>query len=84
MSVTQNGVTASQVERNDSTTSSGSGMDTPDNQVIKFTLLGLKSLMDKAGNSKGGSITVPLTSCLTGLESAVSQLTIFAFIFKAG
>jgi len=27
------------------------------------------------GNIKGGSITVPLTSCLTGLESAVWQLT---------
>jgi hypothetical protein len=25
----------------------------------------------KPGNTKGGSITVPLTSCLTGLESAV-------------
>jgi hypothetical protein len=24
-----------------------------------------------AGNTKGGSITVPLTSCLNGLESAV-------------
>ncbi len=24
-----------------------------------------------AGNTKRGSITVPLTSCLTGLESAV-------------
>jgi hypothetical protein len=24
-----------------------------------------------AGNTKGGSITVPLTSCLAGLESAV-------------
>jgi len=24
----------------------------------------------KPGNTKGGSITVPLTSCLTGLESA--------------
>jgi hypothetical protein len=23
----------------------------------------------QAGNTKGGSITVPLTSCLTGLES---------------
>jgi hypothetical protein len=33
-----------------------------------------------AGNRKGGSITVPLTSCLTGLESAVLQLTIFVFI----
>jgi hypothetical protein len=28
-----------------------------------------------------GSIIVPLTSCLTGLELAVSQLTIFVFIF---
>jgi hypothetical protein len=34
------------------------------------------------GNTKGGSITVPLTSCLTALESAVSQLTIFVFICK--
>jgi hypothetical protein len=25
----------------------------------------------KAGNTKGGNITVQLTSCLTGLESAV-------------
>ncbi len=24
-----------------------------------------------AGNTNGGSITVPMTSCLTGLESAV-------------
>jgi hypothetical protein len=28
-------------------------------------------LMAKPGNTKGGSITVPLTSCLTGLESGV-------------
>jgi hypothetical protein len=28
-------------------------------------------LLYKAGNTKGGSITVLLTSCLTGLESAV-------------
>jgi len=34
------------------------------------------------GNTKGGSITVPLTSCLTGLESAVGLLTIFVFICK--
>ncbi len=34
------------------------------------------------GNTKGGSITVPLTSCLTDLESAVRQQTIFVFIFK--
>ncbi len=36
------------------------------------------------GNPKGGSITVQLTSCFTGLESAVWQLTIFAFICKTG
>ncbi len=36
----------------------------------------------QSGNTKGGSITVPLTSCLTGLESAVRQLTIFIFICK--
>ncbi len=35
-----------------------------------------------AGNTKGGSITVPSTSCLTSLESAVWQLTIFVFIRK--
>jgi hypothetical protein len=34
------------------------------------------------GTLMGGSITVPLTSCLTGLESAAWQLTIFVFIFK--
>jgi hypothetical protein len=28
-------------------------------------------LLLHSGNTKGGSITVPLTSCLTGLESAV-------------
>jgi hypothetical protein len=32
--------------------------------------------------TKGGSITVPITSSLTGLEPAVSQLTIFVFICK--
>jgi len=34
------------------------------------------------GNTKGGSITVPLTSCLTGLESGVCLQTIFVFICK--
>jgi hypothetical protein len=29
---------------------------------------------EQPGNTKGGSITVPLTSCLTGLESAVGKL----------
>jgi hypothetical protein len=41
-----------------------------------------KIFMHKPGNTKRGSITVSLTSCLTGLESAVSQLTIFVFICK--
>ena len=27
-----------------------------------------------SGNTKGGSITVPLTSCLTGLDQSVSQI----------
>ncbi len=35
-----------------------------------------------AGNTKEGSITLPLTSCLTVLESAVWLLTIFVFICK--
>jgi len=35
-----------------------------------------------SGNTKEGSITVPLTFCLTGLESAVWQLAIFVFICK--
>jgi len=34
----------------------------------------------QSGNTKGGRITVPLTSCLTGLELAEWQLTIFVFI----
>ncbi len=33
-------------------------------------------------NTKGGIITVPLTSCLTGLESVVWLLTFFVFIWK--
>ncbi len=39
-------------------------------------------LIVETGNTKGGSITVPLTSCLTSLESAVWHLTIFVFICK--
>jgi hypothetical protein len=38
--------------------------------------------MVTTGNTKGGSITVPLTSCLTGLESAALKLTIFVFVCK--
>ncbi len=30
--------------------------------------------MSAAGNTKGGSITVPLTSCLTGLDWSVLQI----------
>jgi hypothetical protein len=30
--------------------------------------------MPQAGNTKGGSITVPLTSCLTGLDWSVLQI----------
>jgi len=30
-----------------------------------------ENVIYKAGNTKGGSITVPWTSCLTGLELAV-------------
>jgi hypothetical protein len=33
----------------------------------------LTLLTDKPGNTKGGSITVPLASCWTGLESAISR-----------
>jgi hypothetical protein len=40
------------------------------------------ALTPSAGNTKGGSITVPLTSYMTSLESAVWQLTIFVFICK--
>jgi hypothetical protein len=45
--------------------------------IIKISIGDIVSVFDK-----GGSITVPLTSCLTGLESAVWQLTIFVFICK--
>ncbi len=38
--------------------------------------------MFEAGNTKGGSIAVPLTSCLTGLQSEVLQIIIFVFICK--
>jgi len=34
------------------------------------------------GNTKGGSITVLLTCCLTGLETAVWQLRIFVFYLQ--
>jgi hypothetical protein len=36
--------------------------------ALAMTHLLLPSAMDKPGNTKGGSITVPLTSCLSGLD----------------
>jgi hypothetical protein len=36
-----------------------------------ITLIWYNGVLQNAGNTKGESITVPLTSCLTGLESAV-------------
>jgi hypothetical protein len=45
-------------------------------------LLGKLCVAMATGNTKRGSITELMTSCLTGLESAVWQLTIFVFIFK--
>ncbi len=41
----------------------------PDQMIFKFRRGARKSV--HAGNTKGGRITVPLTSCLTGMESAV-------------
>jgi hypothetical protein len=37
--------------------------------TLRFSSISFHTL--SPGNTKGGSITVPLTSCLTGLESAV-------------
>ncbi len=36
-----------------------------------FTFFPGRRMKPAPGNTKGGSITVPLTSCLTGLESAL-------------
>jgi hypothetical protein len=41
------------------------------NFELLFSLFWIGDLISKAGNTKGGSITVPLTSCFTGFESAV-------------
>jgi hypothetical protein len=40
-----------------------------DEKLFTFSLAFYAML--KTGNTKGGSITIPLTSCLTDLESAV-------------
>ncbi len=34
----------------------------------------VQGLRVQSGNTKGGSITVPLTSCLTGLDKSVLQI----------
>ncbi len=39
--------------------------------VVKNEAADFPTLIVLTGNTKGGSSTVPLTSCLTGLESAV-------------
>jgi hypothetical protein len=39
-------------------------------------------IVQAGNNTKGGSITVPLTFSLTGLELAVQQLKFFVFICK--
>jgi hypothetical protein len=36
-----------------------------------LTVVQYEHAIVRPGNTKGGSITLPLTSCLTGLESAV-------------
>jgi hypothetical protein len=33
-----------------------------------------QTLLCNTGNTKGGSITVPVTSCLTGLDQSVLQI----------
>ncbi len=52
------------------------------NMVFSSSNSNSMSKLQQSGNTKGGSITVPLTSCLTDLESAVRQLTFFVFICK--
>ncbi len=46
-----------------------------------LNLMGLEpGVTVTAGNTKGGSITVPLTSCLSGLESTVWPLKFFYYL----
>ncbi len=52
-------------------------------QAFSFEVLAARSiLLPDTGNTKGGSITVLLTSCLTGLELAVWQLKFFCFYLQ--
>jgi hypothetical protein len=39
-----------------------------ENKMQKMPNVPVGQKIDRAGNSQGGSITVPLTSCLTGLD----------------
>ncbi len=48
-------------------------------QRLSFSMY---SNMSQQGNNKGESITVPLTSCLTGLESAVMTSDNFCFYLQ--
>ncbi len=43
-------------------------------RLIKLSWRECNTLGPDAGNSKGGSITVPLTSCKTGLDYIVLQI----------
>jgi hypothetical protein len=49
---------------------------------LSYYLSGQRSQSVCPGNTKGGSINVPLTSHLTGSESALWQLTIFVFYLQ--
>jgi hypothetical protein len=40
-------------------------------KCLTFSVTSSFNVSDGTGNTKGGTITVPLTSCLTGLESAL-------------
>ncbi len=44
------------------------------NGTSHFKIACICGMWDVAGNTKGGSIIVPLTSCLTGLEQSVLQV----------
>jgi hypothetical protein len=62
---------------------STSSEEAPEYFVAKGALsLKKENIMCDTGNTKGGSIIVLLTSCLTGLESAVRQLAISDFFCK--
>ena len=50
--------------------------------TLSHKFFNILSLYVLPGNTKGGSINVPLTSCLTGMESGVSLLTIIVTIYK--